>query len=172
MRLQIATGWRSLLFGTLFCTGTLAKKDAPGVSVTEFKFIPWNVQYFDDSDSMLFEDGIARVVYRSENAGESWKPVDTVPQGELLELSMHPFDNKRAYIIGGDKKHWMTDDRGKTWEEFQTDSPASLFREALTYHAGDPDRIIFNAMDCTGIFCEELVGFQCYVAEALLIFKS
>ena len=125
---------------------------------TTFDFVPVDVQYFDDSDTLLFEDRIGREVYRSEDAGESWKPVADVPQGKLLELVMHPYDNKRAYIITEERTQWMTSDRGKSWEEFYTDSQASVFRKALTFHAGDPNRIIFNGMDCTGIFCEEVVS--------------
>jgi hypothetical protein len=71
---------------------------------------------------------------------------------------MHPFDKKRAYIITNKRTHYKTDDRGKTWDEFTADVQASIFREALTFHGGDPDRIIFNAMDCTGIFCDESVS--------------
>jgi len=159
MRLQTVIGWQGLLLSSLFYTSSAAKKDEPSITTTEFKFIPWGLEYFDDSDTVLFEDRTGRQVYRSEDAGESWKPVSSVPQGNLLELQMHPYDNKRAYIITEDKTHWKTKDRGKTWEEFKTDSFASIFRTALTFHAGDPDRIIFNAMDCTGIFCEETVSF-------------
>jgi len=158
MRLQTALGWQSLLLSSLLYTGSVAKKDEPSIKTTEFDFIPWGLQYFDDSDTVLFEDRPNRQVYRSEDAGESWKPVSSAAKGNLLELQMHPFDNKRAYIITEDKTHWKTDDRGKTWEEFKSDSYASIFREALSFHAGDPDRIIFNAMDCTGIFCEEIVS--------------
>ncbi len=125
---------------------------------TKFDFVPYNVNYFDDSDVLMFEDGISHNVYRSENAGETWSIVEGVPTGQLLEMAMHPFDYKRAYIITNENKHWMTGDRGKTWEAFESESPASIFRAALTFNAGDPDRIIFNAMDCTGIFCEELVS--------------
>jgi len=39
MRLQTALGWQGLLFSSLFCTSSLAKKDEPGVMKTEFKFI-------------------------------------------------------------------------------------------------------------------------------------
>ncbi|KAG9240971.1 hypothetical protein BJ878DRAFT_429139 [Calycina marina] len=74
----------------------------------------------------------------------------------MLEVVMHPYDNKRAFVITEDKTHWKTSDRGKSWQEWKTDSLASIFREALTFHAGDADRMIFNAMDCTGIFCEEI----------------
>jgi photosystem II stability/assembly factor-like uncharacterized protein len=159
MRLQPPAGWRSLLYSTLLLTGACwAKKDKPSIKPTKFEFIPVNVNYFDDSDVLLFEDPLSQNVYRSENAGEDWALVKGVPQGKLLELAMHPFDNQRAYIITNEKTHYKTDDRGKTWEEFTADIQASIFREALTFHGGDPDRIIFNAMDCTGIFCEELVS--------------
>ncbi|KAH8591976.1 hypothetical protein B0O99DRAFT_630824 [Bisporella sp. PMI_857] len=137
----------------------LAKNDAPGVHIADFKFIPWGLQYFDDSDAILFEDRTGRQVYRSADAGVSWEPVKGPEQGSLLELQMHPFNNERAYIITNEKTHWKTKDRGKTWDKFTTDKQASIFREALTFHAGDPERIIFNAMDCTGIFCEELTFY-------------
>ena len=159
MRLQTALGWQSLLVSSLFYTSSFAKKDDPAIKTTEFDFVPWGLQYFDDSDAVLFENRETKQVYRSEDAGGSWKPVSSVPEGELLELQMHPFDNKRAYIITEKKTHWKTANRGETWEEFKADSLASIFRQALTFHAGDPDRIIFNAMDCTGIFCEEVVSF-------------
>ncbi|KAF8864345.1 Oligoxyloglucan reducing end-specific cellobiohydrolase [Acephala macrosclerotiorum] len=76
----------------------------------------------------------------------------------MFELVMHQFDHTRAYIITEDNgnTHYKTSDRGETWEEFSVGNLASIFREVLTFHAGDPDRIIFNGMDCTGIFCEEL----------------
>jgi len=125
---------------------------------TEFKFTPYNLQYFDDSDVVMMEDRERRRPYISEDAGESWKPVEEAPEGYLVEVQMHPFDNKRAYIFMHDKEHWKTKDRGKTWQKFSSDRMASAFRNALTFHAGDPDRIIFNAMECTGMFCEEIVS--------------
>jgi Sortilin, neurotensin receptor 3, len=168
MRLQPVAGWRSLLYSTLLLTGAWAKKDTPSVKSTKFAFIPYNVNYFDDSDVLLFEDAISHNVYRSDNAGEDWSVVDGVPEGRLLELTMHQYDKKRAYIITNERTHYKTDDRGETWTAFEADAQASIFREALTFHGGDPDRIIFNAMDCTGIFCEELVGLPTMFVRAWL----
>lgn len=107
----------------------------------------------------MFEDRVSRNAYISTNAGETWEMVNR-GKGTIVELQMHPFDNKRAYLITEAKEHWMTSDRGKTWTEFATGRLASMFRAAMTFHAGDPDRIIFNGMDCTGIFCDEIVGVQ------------
>ena len=158
MRLPI--GWRSLLIsGLLWNSSAAAKKDKPSVHTSSFPFWPYNVRYFDDSDVLLFEDGNDHVVFRSTDAGVSWDKVSSVPAGEEIEMIMHTYDNRRAYIITSGRSHWMTKDRGESWEEFYTDSLASVFREALTFHAKDPDRIIFNGMDCSGIFCEEIVRF-------------
>lgn len=149
-----------LLLSTLLFGSAWAKKGAPSIKSTKFSNPVFNLQYFDDSDVVMFQDEIERAVYRSDDAGEEWKKVDKIPEKAALELLMHPYDNKRAYIITGGSTHWMTSDRGKSWKEFFTDAQPSYFRDALTFHAGDPDRIIFNGMDCTGIFCEELV---CYL---------
>jgi hypothetical protein len=153
MRLQ----WRNLLLSSVLFRGSWAKKDAPKIDIADFKFIPFNLNYFDDSDVLLFEAELDRNVYRSEDAGVTWDLVDGVPQGKLLELTMHPYDHDRAYIITTETTHYRTSDKGKSWQEFSSDAQATIFREALTFHAGDPDRIIFNGMDCTGIFCEEMV---------------
>lgn len=159
MRLHTAaTGWRSLLISSLLCSKALAKKDEPKITFSEFRFVPYGLQYFDDSDVVMFEDRMEGLVYISDDAGEKWNTVSKVPKGKVLELQMHPFDKKKAYVITTEQTHWKTNDRGNTWKEFFTDSPASLFRQALSFHAGDTDRIIFNGMDCTGIFCEELVS--------------
>ncbi|PQE11556.1 vacuolar sorting targeting PEP1 protein [Rutstroemia sp. NJR-2017a WRK4] len=152
-------GWRSLLLSTLLYTGAWGKKDAPGVHYTKLPHVALNLIYFEDSDVVMYEDRVDRVVWRSENAGESWKKVEAAPEGKLLELVLHQYDPKRAYIITSESTHWATKDRGETWEKFFTDYQASIFRPALAFHAGDPDRIIFHAMDCTGIFCEELAMY-------------
>ncbi|RDW84651.1 hypothetical protein BP6252_02241 [Coleophoma cylindrospora] len=151
-----AVGWRRLLTTTLLYGSAWAKKESPSLKSTTVANPAYNLQYFDDSNVVMFQDELARAIYRSDNAGEEWKKVDKIPEKAAVELMMHPFDNKRAYIITSGSTHWATNNRGESWEEFFTDAQPSYFREALTFHAGDPERIIFNGMDCTGIFCEEL----------------
>jgi hypothetical protein len=157
MRLHTATGWRSILFSTLLlCTSAWAKKDKPSIKSKQFDFLPRNVNYFEDSDVLLFEDDVHSDVYRSTDAGATWDKLEE-GKGKMLEILMHPFDKMRAYILTVEKTHYKTTDQGKTWEKFEVDAQATLFGPALSFHAADPDRVIFNAMDCTGIFCSELV---------------
>ncbi|TAQ85300.1 hypothetical protein B7494_g6368 [Chlorociboria aeruginascens] len=159
MRFSGETSWRSLLLSTLLCTNAWAKRDGPSVKITPFQNVPFDLQYFEDSDVVMFLDPGDRVAHISRDAGETWDKVKGVPEGKVWDLSLHPFDSNRAYIITTEKTHWRTKDRGKTWDEFFTDAPATLFQEPLRFHAGDPDRIIFNGMDCTGLFCEELTMY-------------
>ncbi|KAL3417687.1 Vacuolar protein sorting/targeting protein 10 [Phlyctema vagabunda] len=148
-----AASWRGLLLTTLLCSGAFAKKDAPSVKSTKIPRPAFNLQYFDDSDVVMYQDEIERTVYWSEDAGEEWQKVGKIPEGSVMELLMHPYDNKRAYVLTSGGKQWRTKDRGKSWDEFLTDLLPSHFRPPLSFHATDPDRIIFNGMNCIGPLC-------------------
>jgi photosystem II stability/assembly factor-like uncharacterized protein len=156
--LNSATGWRSLFAATLLATSTSAKKDSPGITSTKFKHALQNVEYFDDSNVVLFQDWVENAVYRTDDAGESWNKVTGIPAHEAWSMYIHPFDNKRAYVLTQESTHWKTHDRGETWQKFFTDAPPSAWKpQPLSFHASDPDKIIFNGQDCMGIFCDELV---------------
>lgn len=157
--LAAATSWRSLLVGALLVGDSSAKgkKDKPEVKVSKFEHAPVNIQYFDDSDVIIFQDWQTDGVYRSTDAGATWDQIKGPPGNEGWQVTMHPFDSTRAYVLTDGSTHWMTNDRGETWEEFFTDSPPSSFRPAFAFHASDPDRIIFNGVDCSGLFCVEQV---------------
>jgi hypothetical protein len=153
-----ATGWWSLIIASLLITNITAKKNDPSIISSDFPNQPMNIEYFDDSDVILFQDWDQNVVYRSEDAGETWSEVEDIPYNDAWSMYMHPFNNKRAYVLTKETTHYKTSDRGKTWQSFSTDSSPSAWRmQPLSFHAGDPDRIIFNGQDCMGIYCEELV---------------
>jgi photosystem II stability/assembly factor-like uncharacterized protein len=153
-----ATGWGSLIIASLLITNITAKSDAPLIPYTEFDNQPMNIEYFDDSDVILFQDWVQNAVYRSEDAGEIWSKVEDLPYNDAWSMFMHPYNNKRAYVLTRETTHYKTDDRGKSWQSFFTDSSPSIWEPPLTFHAGDPDKIIFNGEDCMGnFFCPELV---------------
>lgn len=156
--------WRNVFVSTLVfsssCTNwAWAKKDAPSIKSTPFDFLPVDLNYFDDSDVIIFADAHKLDMWRSEDAGETWAIADGVPKDKLFEMIMHPFDPKRAYYVTYGTEHWSTSDRGKTWQSFKTSAKPSRSRTAMTFHAKDPDRVIFNAEECEGVwFCTETVG--------------
>lgn len=162
MKARGATKAAALLLASLWAAPLqpVLAKDEPTFYVKEFDHYPQNLNYFDQSDVILFQDVTTMNVWRSPDGGETWKLVDDVPAGKVFTLVMHEFDNKRAYILTESTSHWRTDDQGKTWKSFFTDSEFNIFRpEVFNFHADDPDRIIFNGMDCKGIFCDEVAMY-------------
>lgn len=159
--LEAAAGWRGLLLATLLYPSTIYAADdkTPSVIATKFDRKPTNVQYFKDSDTVLFQDYDANTVYRSENAGETWDMVKDIPMGDGWDLWMHPVDPKKAFVITRSSTHYMTNDRGKSWKTFETGLAPSMFREPITYHASEPDKMLFNGMDCqNALWCTEEVS--------------
>lgn len=148
------------MISSILFSGTYAKKNEPSITLTEFDHEPMNIVYFDQSDVIMFQDYDTDNVYRSVDAGVSWKRVKGLPEGKAWTMRPHPFDTKRAYILTPGGTHYKTDDRGKTWDKFETGYEETVFadRLPLTFHADDPNKIIFNGMDCQDVFCIELVS--------------
>ncbi|ORY56692.1 vacuolar protein sorting/targeting protein PEP1 [Pseudomassariella vexata] len=133
-------------------------KNTPDVKATDFEHFPTNLNYFQDSDVVLFQDLNAGAIWRSPDAGATWAKVDEIDKAFVL--IMHQYDSNRAYVLTKGVTHWRTHDRGKTWHTFFTDAELSIFRgDWLIFHATDPDRILFNGMDCQSIFCDEVVMY-------------
>ncbi|KAB5580459.1 hypothetical protein GE09DRAFT_1198764 [Coniochaeta sp. 2T2.1] len=160
MRVRGAFGAAALLASALFATPLFAKKDSPDFKVHQFPEFPEALSYFENSDVIIFQHFGSNDVYRSPDAGATWERVDAVPEGKAYMLYLHEYDPERAYILTQGIQHYRTHDRGKTWEMFQTDAEVSMFRsDVMQFHADDADRIIFNGMDCQGIFCEEVAMY-------------
>ncbi|KAI1863794.1 uncharacterized protein JN550_009292 [Neoarthrinium moseri] len=161
-----AFSWRTtllvavLLWQVLMATTVEAKKDKPTITVTDFDRFPVNLNYFPDSDIVLFQDQSAGTIYRSADAGATWKKVDQIPDGKAAALVMHEYDQNRAYVLTKGMHHWRTHNRGETWETFFTDAELNIFRnDWMVFHATNPDHILFYGIDCESIFCDEVVMY-------------
>lgn len=156
---QATASWRPFLLLALAVTlwsAVALAKDTPNVSVSKFEHPPIGLNYFEDSDVVVFHDVQAACIYRSEDAGASWKRVEDIPEGEASLLLMHRFEQKTAFVLTEGIEHYKTDDSGASWTKFKSGTMASAFQpEILVFHADDPKRIIFNGIDCDGIFCKE-----------------
>ena len=148
----------SCLLLSLF-VGALGKGDKPKVEETKFDDVPANLFYFEDSDVVLVTDPKARITYRSEDAGVVWSPLNGVEKGQVLEVLKHPFNNQVAVVIGIDKVDWVTKDQGKTWKSWRCKDMPALTRPAISFHATDPDRMLFMTANCLGWDCDETVYY-------------
>ena len=157
-RRAVASSFALLLLLTSSPQVAQAKKDGPTISSTKFENPLENVFYFDDSDVIIGYDGDLGIVWRSADAGETWKEVNGDDQsGNVLDVYRHPWDNQRAYLIGLGAEHWVTTDRGETWSSFSVEGDnLARFRSApLSFHGRDPKRVIWNAEHCVGLACLE-----------------
>ena len=137
---------------------TLAQKDGPTISPSrKFDNALENVFYFDDSDVILGFDKETGNVFRSPDAGETWKRVEG--QGQVdnaWDLWPHPYDNQRAYIIGISREHWVTTNQGESWRKFDSQSSPDLFRTTpMNFHGRDPKKVIWNGEICKGLSCDQ-----------------
>ncbi|XXG99080.1 hypothetical protein Hte_005414 [Hypoxylon texense] len=152
-----------LLATLLWSASTVHAADGPNIVHKEFENIPSNLNYFQGSNVVLFQEAYGRTVWRSPDGGVTWAKADGIEHDKAVALVMHEYDNKRAYVLTSGNVHWKTDDRGETWKTFFTDAYTSDFTETIgrwmNFHAADPDKILFTGMECEGFFCEELVMY-------------
>ena len=134
------------------------KPNKPKIEETKFGDVPVNLFYFEDSDVALVTNPSSRETYRSDDAGVNWKKLDDV--GQALEVLKHPYDNKVAVVIGLDKKHWITKNQGKSWKQWKCEYPPSIVTPAISFHASNPDRMLFMGAECSGFDnCKEKVFY-------------
>lgn len=136
-----------------------AAKDKPDIDDYNFHARPVNVLYFEDSDVILATDADALTTYRSDNGGKSWDKLDGVAAGEVMEVLKHPYDKQVALVLGTEKTHWITHDRGKQWRSFTSPVHPSLSRAGIAFHATDPDRMLFVAQKTSGFSREDIVYY-------------
>lgn len=161
--LEAVALWPALFASTALVSLASAAKDKPTITATTFDNEPYEIQYFPDSDVILIQD-VGRQLWRSPDAGATWHKVEIKGLSPNYDtfLVMHEFDANRAYLMTSELVHYKTHDKGETWKEFFIDSRASVFRypsDIMHFHASDPDRIIWNGMDCDGIFCDEVAMY-------------
>lgn len=148
------------LFGiSLLALLVWAKKDRPAVEETKFEGLPSNLFYFEKSDTVIVTDGESRTAYRSEDAGVVWAPLNGVDKSGVLEVVKHPYNNQVAVVLGLDTTHWITKNQGKSWNEFDVPEAPILTRPAISFHATDPDRMLFLTSECIGFECKDNVYY-------------
>lgn len=144
------TMWWSLVI--VACCCFLAESVSAGnpiATVTRLRNLPAKLFYFDDTSTILMFDPYASNVHVSPDEGKSWSLAEGIPEGEAVRLVEHPFNNEMAFVLGREKQHWVTYNRGQSWQEWQADLDASLMGEVLSFHAGQPDWILYQGVECS-----------------------
>ena len=127
--------WMSIL--------TLALANTPEVSITRLDNLPNKLFYFDDSPVILLHDPVTLGVSRSDDEGKTWTAANIAG----ARLVGHPHNNEMAFAIGRNE-HWVTYNRGSSWQSFSTTEDASVSGDTLAFHADQPDWILFQGKVC------------------------
>ncbi|PGG97749.1 hypothetical protein AJ79_09101 [Helicocarpus griseus UAMH5409] len=150
---------RLLLAGGLLLATTLTGADeagGPKIKATKFSNEPTNLFYFEGSDTVLFQAADNGYVHVSTDAGVKWDAVNVDGmKGQIESIWPHPTDKNKAYILGKEGKHWVTDDRAKSWREFTANVDLSGIEHPLTFHGKNSNRVILQGQKCLGL------GFGC-----------
>lgn len=132
-----------LLPALLALASSAVAKDEPLVETTPFSSELMGIVWFDDSGAALVQEIDTGEVWRTHDSGKGWKKLDK--QG--LGIVKNPYD-KQVAIILSEQKHWITYDRGETWESFKTDFPPSPVGP-VGWHAHDNKKIMIHEIeDC------------------------
>ena len=147
-----------LLF--LFACSALAKDGIPKIKRTQFESIPFDVKYFEDTDVVVVLEQAGKL-WRSNDGGIEWHKADNIDQGNIASFWMNPYHKDWAYAFGAKGKHWVTNDKGKSWREFKLPDHVkpTRFRWPLSFHAYDPEKVILKVQECGKLGCEEFAYF-------------
>jgi hypothetical protein len=83
-------------------------------------------------------DPVLHTVQISSDEGLTWNPASGIPEGKIYKLVEHPFGHNMAFALGKDAEHWVTYNRGETWQSWEIGyegRQASLGGDTLSFHA-------------------------------------
>ncbi|KTW29333.1 hypothetical protein T552_01288 [Pneumocystis carinii B80] len=118
------------------------------IAVTSFKHSLFSFFCFDNSTVILGYDFLDKNIWRSDNEGTSWSKIRSIPKNKARLLIRHPFSDRMAFVLGEDKKHYYTIDRGLTWKSFYTEIPFLYELEPLKFNSANPNYIIYIGSEC------------------------
>ncbi|THU94129.1 vacuolar protein sorting/targeting protein 10 [Dendrothele bispora CBS 962.96] len=134
------------LYSSLLILLSAAQK--PSHSLTSFDNLPARLVFFDDTESVIYFDSVLGNVHVSQDEGKTWSLADGIPRQEALMFIEHPFNRNSAFVLTEGKRHYRTNDRGKTWRPFEMPVKPSLISKPLSFHAKDPDYILYQGTVC------------------------
>lgn len=159
--------WRLLVSCLLWATTLVvqptveAKGNKPTVIENKFDSPPAGLFYFEDTDTILFQDLATGSVHRSFDGGEKFDIVggkDSEMKDQTLKIQPHQFDNKKAYVLGEDGRHWITTDQGKTFRAFDVDA-FPMMGNSLKFHGWDSRKVMFVGPLCVAFHCVQTVFY-------------
>lgn len=154
--------WRLLVSCLLWATTLIvqptveAKDSKPTIIENKFESEPIGLFYFEDTDTVLFQDVITGNLHRSFDGGEKFEVVagkDGEMKSQILAMRPHFFDKNKAYFLGKDGRHWITTDQGKSFRSFEIEAFPTWSTDPLKFHGWDSRKVMFTGKSCFAFHC-------------------
>ncbi|KAH7881943.1 hypothetical protein F5I97DRAFT_1932104 [Phlebopus sp. FC_14] len=154
--------WATLSF--LLFIG-FAKAQDPELSVSYFENLPARLFFFEDTTSVVYHDIVEGDVYVSQDEGKNWDRATDIPRGAAMMVIEHPIDNRYAFVLTSGTTHYRTEDRGRTWRQFEVPARPSYTPMPLSFHS-DPAKwgyILYQGTICEpwgwGEICSDITYY-------------
>lgn len=112
-----------------------------------------NIVYFDDSPVVLNLNNDQ--LHRSENDGKEWKKV----LDNIVNVQIDIVKKERAFAFTAGTTHYITNDRGKTWDEFKVGKRADSIYQLVNVNYKNPDHILIEFTECSEESCENEIYY-------------
>ncbi|GEQ66727.1 hypothetical protein JCM33374_g390 [Metschnikowia sp. JCM 33374] len=153
--MRSTSSWISALVGVLVFTLTrtcLAEGFNPDVKMTSWDKPAEQISYFEGSSNVLvlFDDSGAV----STDNGETWKVIDQFKGHIPVLMEMDPNFPERAFVFSEDSVHFVTNDRGNTWQKFEVSAgkgkPVSTWDIVyVNFNSAQKDYVILTMKHCS-----------------------
>ncbi|CDR37002.1 CYFA0S01e06326g1_1 [Cyberlindnera fabianii] len=125
----------------LWCLSVAVSAFSPEVRRTEFNKLSKSLLYFDDAPVVFdLNDGNLLI---SEDSGKNWeKSLDNIDR-----IHIDTVKKERAFAFTTGSTHYVTNNRGKSWKEFNVPIDKDLTYEVNVNYA-NPDQILLALLTC------------------------
>ncbi|ODV67153.1 hypothetical protein HYPBUDRAFT_153057 [Hyphopichia burtonii NRRL Y-1933] len=110
-----------------------------------------DISYFEDSSNVIaLRDGRLTISF---DDGKSWKDVKETKDSTVIHISFDPFNMERAVAFTNGEKHFVTNDRGKSFSSFllkgnKEKNPTINSPPQITYNAKKKELALVEFYSC------------------------
>jgi hypothetical protein len=119
----------------------LVRAFTPEISYTTHPRLSQNILYFDDAPVVLNLNDMT--LFRSEDSGKNWER----SLNDIDTIFIDPIKKERAFAFTVGGKHYVTNDRGKTWNEFSVPMASDMAFD-LNVNSKDTDQVLLSFLEC------------------------
>jgi hypothetical protein len=115
----------------------------PKISVVKHDEPLTMLLYFDDSSNlMVLRENKLEISY---DDGVKFEKIKSIGDSKIVQIQLDPYYRNRGFVFSDSNKHWVTNDKGKTWSSFETNVALGVeYYPEILINVKKPDYLILN----------------------------